>query len=61
MPPNKEDPLPHSFVLQGLVSDDVQRVLVLIGTHHRHIVHVRHNVFSVERDQPVHLIRLLRN
>lgn len=61
LPPTHGRPTPHSFLLQGLVPDDVNRVLVLIGEHQRLLVHVRRNVFSVERDQPVRLLKVLRN
>lgn len=60
-PPTKEIAAPHNFLLQGLVPDDVRRVQVIIGRDHLRIVNVTSNVFSIERDQPVHLKRLLRS
>lgn len=60
-PPAHRRPQPHAFQLQGLVPDRVKRVLLVIGTRQRYLVDVRHNVFSIQRDEPVHLIRLLRN
>lgn len=58
-PPTKHFPAPRDFLLQGLVPDGVGRVFILIGKRRRLIVDVKRNAFSVERDQPVHLMRLL--
>jgi hypothetical protein len=60
-PPTKRFPAPRDFLLQGLVPDDVQQVVVTIGKRRQLILDVKNNVFSVERDQPVHLKRLLRD
>lgn len=59
-PPTTEHPVPHNFLLQGVVPDDVKKVQVVIGRNHLLIANVKGNVFAVERDQPVHLKRLLR-
>ena len=59
-PPTKRKPFPHNFLLQGVVPDDVEKVLVVIGKDRQLVVDVKRNVFSVERDDPVHLKRLLR-
>ena len=60
LPPTRPQPRPHSFRLQGLVPDRAERALLIVGMR-RFAVKVRHNVFSVERNKPIHLIRLLRN
>jgi hypothetical protein len=60
LPPTQNDPRPHAFRLQGLVPDRAQRALLIVGIR-RFVVNVRHNVFSVERNKPIHLIRLLNN
>lgn len=60
-PPSSNQPKIHNFLLQGVVSNDVDKVLVVIGDHQQLTIPVRQNVFSVERDKPVHLMRLLRN
>lgn len=58
-PPTQRHPKPHAFQLQGLVPDDVAQVLLIEGAR-RFRVDVRRNFFSVERNKPVHFLRLLR-
>jgi hypothetical protein len=60
-PPTKRFPVPHDFLLQGLVPDDVGQVLVLEGKKRQLVVGVTRNVFSVKRNHPVHLKRLLHD
>jgi hypothetical protein len=43
-----------------VVPDDVYRVLLVIGQHRELVTAVKDNVFSVEKDAPVRLKRLLR-
>lgn len=59
-PPNHRQSKPHDFQLQGLVPDDVEQVLLVVGVRKHLVIDVTHNLFSVERDKPVHLIRLVR-
>lgn len=61
-PPTKQRPVLHNFLAQGVVPDDVKRVLVLVGTKRprTRVVPVKDNIFSVGAEQPVHVKRLLR-
>jgi hypothetical protein len=59
-PPTASDPEPHDFSLEGVVPDDVNQVLVVVGKHIEVVVDVKSNIFAIERDRPVHLKRLLR-
>lgn len=59
-PPTKRYPIPHDFLLQGVVPDYAKKVLVVIGKGQHLLVDVKGNVFAVERDDPVRLKRLLR-
>lgn len=59
-PPTKRDPALHDFLVQGLVPNDVRKVLLVVGSHRKVVVDVKQNVFSFERDRPVHVKRLLR-
>jgi len=58
--PTKRYPSPHNFLLQGLTPDGVDGVLVIVGESRRLVVDVKDNVFAIERDQPVHRLKLLR-
>lgn len=60
-PPTRQDPTPHGFLVQGLVPNNVRKVLLIIGSHRKTVVAVRGNVLSIERDRPVHVKRLLWN
>jgi len=59
-PPSKRHLKPNAFQLQGLVPDNVNNVLLIVGKR-RLVADVRRNIFSVEQDKPVHLLRLLPN
>jgi hypothetical protein len=59
-PPTPRQPKPHDFLLQGLVPDDVNEVAVVIGKLQHQRVVVTRNTFSVKRDKPVRLLRLIR-
>lgn len=61
LPPTGRHPIPHNFLLQGVVPDDVRKVMVVIGADRQLIARVTGNAFSVERDEPVRLKRLLRD
>jgi hypothetical protein len=58
-PPTADHPVPHDFVLQGVAPDGVRKVLVVIGKDRQFVADVKRNIFSVERDEPVHLKELL--
>jgi len=58
-PPDSHKPRPHGFLLQGVVPDGVVQVALVVGRHRHLIVDIRVNIFSVERDKPVHLERLI--
>jgi hypothetical protein len=58
-PPTKRDPALHDFLVQGLVPNGVRQVALVIGTHRTVVIDVKENVFSFERDEPVHVKRLL--
>lgn len=59
-PPTRQDPTLHGFLVQGLVPNNVRKVLLVIGSHGKAVVSVRGNVFSFEADKPVHVKRLQR-
>lgn len=60
-PPTNRDPTLHDFLVQGVVPNDVGRVLLVLGSHRKAIVAVRANVFSFEADEPIHVKSLLRH
>lgn len=60
LPPTRATPTPHDFLLQGLAPDGVARARVIVGKSRRFTVPIRNNVFSVKRNQPVRVERLLR-
>lgn len=60
-PPTRQDPALHDFLVQGLVPNSVRKVLLIVGSHHKVVVDVKDNVFSLERDEPIHVKRLLRS
>lgn len=60
-PPTSTIPAPHDFLVQGLVPDDVKRVLAIVGHHRQVVIDVNHNLFSIERDEPVNVARLLHH
>ncbi len=60
-PPTRRWPLPHGFLVQGVVPDDVERVSVVVGATRTRVVPVKDNVFSAAAEQPVHVKRLLRH
>lgn len=58
-PPTHGHPRPHDFLLQGIAPNGVRHVMVVIGQSHQITVKVENNAFSVKRDRPVRLKRLL--
>ena len=60
-PPTQRQPIPHDFVLQGVVPDGISKVLVVTGQDRGFVATVKGNSFSVESDEPVRLKRLLQN
>jgi hypothetical protein len=59
-PPSKQVPRPHSFVIIGLVPDQIHQALVAVGKQ-REILPVQNNLFSASSDSPILLKRLERS
>jgi hypothetical protein len=60
-PPSKRIPVPHNFLLEGIVPDNVSRLVLIVGRSQARTIVVRHNVFLVRGDEPVRVKRLIRH
>lgn len=60
-PPDEHRRDLHNFLVQGIVPNDVDRVLVLVNNRRHLTLDVEENVFSLAADRPIHVKRLLRD
>lgn len=60
-PPSRHRSALHEFMVQGVVPNGVRQVLVTVDNRRHLLVDVKRNLFSVERDAPVHVKQLVRD
>lgn len=58
-PPTKRRPVPHRFLLQGVVPDGVKGARVVVGMDQQISIPLKPNIISVEGDVPIHVKQLL--